>query len=89
MRRVAVVAALGVAACAAQSSPEPIIRTVEVVKPVPVPCPATVERPEFADARLPMSPEILTAAKRARIGIAQRAQYEMELERALAACKGE
>jgi hypothetical protein len=48
-----------------------------------------VERPEFADPLLPMSPEILTAAKRAMIALAQGAQYEMELERALAACKGE
>ena len=71
-REVAVLAALRVAACAAQPAPEPIIRTVEVVKSVPVPCPAMVERPEFADALLPMSLEILTAAKRAMIAVAER-----------------
>lgn len=47
-RLLAVLAALFVAAC--QHSPEPVIRTVEVLKPVAVPCDAKPPaRPAFPD----------------------------------------
>jgi len=75
-------------ACHPTPPPEPIIKTVEVRIPVPTPCPAMVNRPAFADEDLPSATDIFDAARKAKIGLLQRGEYEHELEGALAACKG-
>ena len=73
-------------ACQSPPPPEPIIKTVEVRIPTPVPCPAMVTRPAFADEDLPSASDIFDAARKAKIGLLQRGQYEGELEGALRAC---
>lgn len=44
MKRLVLIAALAVTACAPRPAPEPIVRTVTVEVPIPVPCDITVDR---------------------------------------------
>lgn len=80
--------ALSLAACHLTPPPEPIIKTVEVRIPTPVPCPAMVNRPAFADEDLPSATDIFDAARKAKIGLLQRQDYENGLEAELRACAG-
>lgn len=44
MKRLILIAALAVTACAPKPAPEPIVRTVEVRVPIPIPCDIAVDR---------------------------------------------
>jgi len=90
MIRIAIACVLCLGACAPRGKPEPIVRTVTVNVPVPVPCrPDIGPEPEYAD-----SPEALAAATdifeavRARIaGREQRQARETVLKAALEGCR--
>lgn len=60
MKRLVLIAALAVTACAPRPAPEPIVRTVTVNVPVPVPCDVAVDRNDVQIApMIRAAPDIL------------------------------
>jgi hypothetical protein len=82
--------ALTVSACAKPVAPEPIIRTVEVLVPVPIPCAVTVPEVAYDDAPeiLGVAPNIFEAMKLRIAGREQSRHVERELRAALEVCRG-
>lgn len=77
--------------CAKPPIPEPIVRTVEVLVPVPVPCrPDVGPEPVYADdpALLAAAPDVFEAMKLRIAGREQRRAREAVLVAALAGCAG-
>lgn len=92
IRAVALLACLSACACARPPAPEPIVRTVEVLVPVPTLCrPDIGPAPQYADApeALRQAADIFDAMKLRAAGRAQRQAREAVLQAALDGCAGE
>lgn len=91
IRPAALLAGLALAACstAPPAAPEPIIRTVQVLVPVPVRCaPAIGPAPEYPDTAEAIlnAPDVAERARLYGAGRPLRVQTERELRAALAEC---
>ena len=82
---VAVIAVLSLGGC--ETAP-PIVETVIVEKPVPVPCKIPpIERPPFAVNRVSPADDMVTINRALRAEIEQRRGYELRLEAGVKACQ--
>ena len=91
MTRLLIACLLALGACAPRPAPEPIVRTVEVRVPVPVPCrPDVGPEPVYADSpeALAAAPDVFEAMKLRIAGRDQRRGREAVLSAALAGCAG-
>ena len=90
MVRVALACLLCLVACAPRLKPEPIVRTVTVQVPVPVPCrPDLGPEPEYADSpeALAAATDVFEAMKLRIAGRDQRHAREAVLRAALEGCR--
>lgn len=75
--------------CAARLTPDPIVRVVEVPKPVQQPCLARVAaKPRYADQDAASQYDIYEQVRALLTGIAQRGAREQKLENAVVSCGG-
>lgn len=90
MKRLAILAALALAGCGTTKPPEPIIRTVEVRVPVPVPCVIDVLEPVYSDTpeALRAAPDIFERVKLLMAGRMERAEFDNIERAARQACSG-
>lgn len=90
LRLILFVLAFALAACGGERPPiEPIVRTVRVEVPVPVPCAAPVgPRPDYPDGddAVRAAPDLLERVKLLLAGREMRRAREAELEAAVGAC---
>ncbi|MBX9574988.1 MAG: hypothetical protein K2X07_05050 [Caulobacteraceae bacterium] len=90
LRLILFVLAFLLAACGGERPPiEPIVKTVRVEVPVPVPCaPAVGPRPDYPDGddEVRAAPDLLERVKLLLAGREMRRAREAELEAAVAGC---
>lgn len=91
MTRILLACCMLLAACATRPVPEPIVNTIEVAVPVPVPCrPDIGPEPAYADSAeaLAAAPDVFEAMKLRIVGRAQRIARDGVKSAALAGCAG-
>lgn len=89
MKRLMILAALGLAACAGGPPPEPEIKIVEVKVPVPVPCKADVDVADtYSDAAAEFVADIYEQARLLLLGRAERQRDQAKTAGAVVGCGG-
>jgi hypothetical protein len=85
MRLIALPFLFALAACA-HASVEPVVQTVEIKVPVPVPCRIHVGKPKFAADHSNLNENIDNQAKTLLVDREQRKAYERKLEAGVKGC---